>query len=182
MIRRQVSAVVLLRDGFTGRVLTGGTVCRLDGQPIRPLWKPEGYLILENLTLGTHRLELLRGGFCPAELTLEIREGTLREETVDLQPGSGYPFPPETAALTVQVQGKKVSQRGSCCGWGCPATRRCVWPRTSVSRLVPACGSFARGPRHGCRCRDDFWWPDQRARKSSCCAPSGMASASWKHP
>ena len=73
MIRRQVSAAVLLRDGFTGRVLTGGTVCRLDGQPLRPLWKPEGYLILENLVPGSHRLELLRGGFCPAELTLEIR-------------------------------------------------------------------------------------------------------------
>ena len=111
MIRRQVSAVVLLRDGFTGRVLTGGTVCRLDGQPLRPLWKPEGYLILENLTPGTHRLELLRGGFCPAELTLEIREGTLREETVDLQPGPGYPFPPESAVLELTlVRGKAPSE------------------------------------------------------------------------
>lgn len=147
MIRRQVSAAVLLRDGFTGRVLTGGTVCRLDGQPIRPLWKPEGYLILENLTPGTHRLELLRGGFCPAELTLEIREGTLREETVDLQPGPGYPFPPETAALTVQVQGKKGVPAGELLWMGMPgdaalrlAQDKCLEAGTSV-RL------FCQGPQ-----------------------------------
>lgn len=107
MIRRRVSAAVLLRDGFTGRVLTGGALCRLDGQPLRPLWKPEGYLILENLAPGTHQLELLRSGFCPAALPLDIADGAVREETVDLQPGPGYPFPPETAALTVQVLDKK---------------------------------------------------------------------------
>ena len=49
MIRHGMSAAYLLRDGFTGAVLAGGsaTRCFLDGRPLRrPLWKREGYLVL----------------------------------------------------------------------------------------------------------------------------------------
>ena len=106
MIRRRVCAVVRLRDGFTGRLLPpGGTVCRLDGRPLRPQWKPEGYLVVTDLAPGDHTLTLLRAGYGPAELTIS---GGLLEETVDLRPGPGYRFPPETAELTVRLRAKKL--------------------------------------------------------------------------
>ena len=72
MIRRRVSAVLRLRDGFTGRVLPGGAVCLLDGRPLRhPLWKEGGYLVIQDLAAGPHSLEVRCAGFRPVTLTVE---------------------------------------------------------------------------------------------------------------
>ncbi len=114
MIRRRASAVVLLRDGFTGAALAGGgTLCRLDGRPLRPLWKPEGYLVLQDLAPGEHRLTLRRAGFREAALALTAADGALWEATVDLHPDETYPFPRETACLRLTVTQTK---RGSLAG------------------------------------------------------------------
>ena len=105
MIRRKVDAVLLLRDGFTGRVVARDVLCRVDGQPLRrPLWKQDGYLVLHDLAPGPHRVTLTRPGFCPACLTVEAGRGFL-EKTITLQPGEDYPFPAGTADLTIRAPG-----------------------------------------------------------------------------
>lgn len=111
MIRRTVSAAFLLRDGFTGAVLTGpsATRCLLDGRPLRqPIWKKEGYLILADLAPGEHVLRLSRRGYRDEELTIRVEDGVTIEDTISLKPGAGYRFPRETVRVSLTVRrGKK---------------------------------------------------------------------------
>ena len=82
MIRRRVSAVLRLRDGFTGRVLPGGAVCLLDGRPLRhPLWKEGGYLVIQDLAAGPHSLEVLDASRLPQ---LELDASYLRQALLNL--------------------------------------------------------------------------------------------------
>lgn len=107
MIRRMVSAAFLLRDGFTGRTLTGfsGTRCLLDGRILkRPVWKREGYLVLTDLEPGEHELVVMRSGYRDEHLKLHIREDAALEDTISLKPGEGYRFPPETVRVSVSLR------------------------------------------------------------------------------
>ena len=61
MIRLQASAVLAVRDGYTGRPVTASAVqCFLDGQRVLPQYRQGGYLVFLNLPDGPHQL-LLRG-------------------------------------------------------------------------------------------------------------------------
>ena len=107
MIRRTVSAAFLLRDGFTGRTLTGfsGTRCLLDGRPLhRPVWKREGYLVLTDLTPGEHELVVMRSGYRDEHVKLHVKEDGALEDTVSLKPGDGYRFPPETVRVSLSLR------------------------------------------------------------------------------
>ena len=107
MIRRTVSAAFLLRDGFTGRTLTGfsGTRCTLDGRPIvRPIWKREGYLVLTDVEPGEHELVVMRSGYRNEHVKLDIREDAALEDTISLKPGAGYRFPPETVRVSISLR------------------------------------------------------------------------------
>ena len=109
MIRRMVSAVLLLRDGFTGQTLTNGsaTRCLLDGRLLRqPIWKRDGYLVLTDLKAGPHILELRRNGYQVETVPLQVNDGTPIEDTVALKPGPGYRFPPETVRVTLALRRK----------------------------------------------------------------------------
>lgn len=114
MIRRWVSAALLVRDGFTGQPLSsgGGLLCRLDGRPIRPLFKEGGYLVLTDLAPGVYTLTLGHRGFLEETVTLDIREGALLEETIPLRPGPDYPFQTQPVRLTVCLEGE-VPQTGA---------------------------------------------------------------------
>ena len=107
MIRRTVSAALLLRDGFTGRPISpaAGVLCRLDGRSIRPMRKNDGYLVLVDLEPGEHALSLRARGYREEELTLTVHARSAVEFEVDLIPGEGYPVPPDTARLRVTVSG-----------------------------------------------------------------------------
>lgn len=112
MIRRHVSAVVRLRDSFTGRILAGGGVCLLDDRPLRcPIWKEDGYLVLQDLAPGPHELTVRRPGFHPGQVCLQAGSG-LWEEVIDLVPDESYCFPSETAKLTVRFGGRKAPADG----------------------------------------------------------------------
>ena len=50
VLRRSVSAVLLLRDGFLGTPIeTSGALFRIDGTPSQPQSKPGGYRIWTDL-------------------------------------------------------------------------------------------------------------------------------------
>ena len=107
MIRRTVSAAFLLRDGFTGRTLTGfsGTRCLLDGRALqRPVWKREGYLVLTDIEPGEHELVVMRSGYRDERVKLNIRDGVTLEDTISLKPGEGYRFPPETVRVSLSLR------------------------------------------------------------------------------
>ncbi len=113
MIRRRVSAALLLRDGFTGRTLADGsaTRCLLDGRPLqRPVWKRDGYLVLTDLAPGAHELTIRRSGYLDERVALQVEEGAALEDTVSLKPGPGYRFPPETVRVSISLlRGKKAA-------------------------------------------------------------------------
>lgn len=109
MIRRQVSAALLVRDAFTGRALpTGnGTLCTVDGQRCTPVWKDGGYLVLTDLSPGEHTITLRRQGYQEKTLTVPVADGRAWEGWTGLQPGPGYVFPAGTAWVYLTLLAKK---------------------------------------------------------------------------
>ena len=105
MIRRHVSAALLVRDGFTGQPFASGSVfvCRLNGLPVRPLFKPGGYLVLTDLEAGEHTFSLAARGFHTETLALTIAHHRTLEQEVAMRPDSRYAFPPDTARLHLEL-------------------------------------------------------------------------------
>jgi hypothetical protein len=107
MILRTANAVFLLRDGFTGAVLTNGPAmrCLLDGRPLRrPIWKKDGYLVLTDLAPGAHTLVLSRTGYRDETVHLQVGTGRPTEDTIALKPGAGYRFPRETVRVSLTLR------------------------------------------------------------------------------
>ena len=115
MIRRAVSAALLLRDGFTGQAIRGaaGTLCTLDGQPFRGVWKNGGWLVLTDLAPGEHTLVIRHAGYLPETVLLTASAGVWREDIITLKPGAGYRFPGETVRVNLRVSdgGEPLSER-----------------------------------------------------------------------
>ncbi len=116
MIRRKVDAAFLLRDGFSGRTITGGaeTRCLLDGLPLRhPIWKKDGYLVLTDLAPGEHVLQISRKGFRDETVRIVATEEAGQEDVIALKPGEGYRFPKETVRVVLTLrQGKAAASGG----------------------------------------------------------------------
>lgn len=105
MIHRRVSAVFLLRDGFSGRALSSGAQvrCTLDGAPARPVWKNGGYLVFTDLSPGKHELAVGQTCYQPDRRVFTVQEDGVWEDTVELKPGDGYPLPAQAAVLELTV-------------------------------------------------------------------------------
>ena len=115
MILRKVSAAFLMRDGFTGRTLTGasGTVCLLDGRPLmRPVWKKDGYLVLTDIGLGEHELVIKRCGYREESVQISVMDDSVLEDTISLKPGAGYRFPPDTVRVALSFKNSINSASG----------------------------------------------------------------------
>lgn len=107
MIHRTVTAVFLLRDGFSGSVLpdASSTRCLLDGRPLRrPVWKQEGYLVLTDLAPGEHQLTIRRAGYREETVKVLAAEGKPAEDTISLKPGEGYRFPQGTVRVSLTLR------------------------------------------------------------------------------
>lgn len=109
MIRRHVSAALLVRDAFTGFALPSGsgTLCTVDGQRCTPVWKDGGYLVLTDLPAGEHTVTLRRHGYLEETLTVPVSDGRAWEGWTGLRPGPGYVFPAGTAWVALQLLEKK---------------------------------------------------------------------------
>lgn len=103
MITLHASAVLHVRDGYTGAALEGsGLLCTLDGAPIRPLAKAGGHLVLLDLVPGEHRLALRSPGYQEEWVDFQAGPGTLELE-VTMKPGAGYPFRGDITRLELTV-------------------------------------------------------------------------------
>jgi len=109
MISLHVSAVLLVRDSFTGQVVEGGGIaCTLDGVPARPTAKPGGYLVLVNLPEGRHELRLRSPGYQEETVELEVEQRKTLSLYPVLKPGPDrfFRFPPTRMALELgKIQG-----------------------------------------------------------------------------
>ena len=105
MIHRVVSAALLVRDAFTGLPLVSGASlrCVLDGQSLRPLWKPGGYLILMDLAPGEHRLRLACRSFRDQEQVFHTGDGVWEQE-IDLEPAENYPYLRDAALVRLTLE------------------------------------------------------------------------------
>ena len=100
----QVSVILQVRDGFTGRILEGSNlVCVLDGVPVRPVAKPGGYLILTNLPVGEHQLLLRAAGYQDEYVEFTAVKDGYRELYVALKPGQQYLFRQSVIRLQLQL-------------------------------------------------------------------------------
>lgn len=109
MIRYQMSAALLILDGFTGRTLGKRVVCKLDGVPLaRPVWKSDGWLVLTNLSPGEHKLSLRCPGFQDKEIS--VSGNAAQENAVIMSPGARYAFPVGTAFLSLTLSGATEAQ------------------------------------------------------------------------
>lgn len=112
MIHRRVSAVVLVRDGYSGLALASprGLRAWVDGVPAAPVWKPGGWLVFADLAPGPHQLRLSCRGFADGELALPGGQVPWEGE-LTLQPGPGYPFRtrPVVLRLTVTLEGAPLA-------------------------------------------------------------------------
>ena len=123
MITFHASAVLHVRDGYTGRSLSPSSLlCTLDGAAVRPLSKPEGYLLLLDLSPGPHHLVIRGHGFQEEWVDFQAGEAT-QELEVDMKPGADYPFRGTVTRLTLTVTEKKK-----------PAFDRTLWLATGVHR------------------------------------------------
>ena len=104
MIRMQVSVILQVRDGFTGRILEGSNlICALDGVPVRPVAKPGGYLILTNLPVGVHQVLLRAAGSQDEYVDFTAVKDGYRELYVALKPGRQYLFRQSVIRLRLQL-------------------------------------------------------------------------------
>ena len=115
MIRRRVSAALLVRDAFTGLALPpgSGTLCTVDGQPFTPVWKDGGYLVLTDLPAGEHTVALRRHGYLEETLTVPVADGRAWQGWTGLRPGPGYAFPAGTAWVCLRLLEKKKPLAGA---------------------------------------------------------------------
>ena len=144
MIRRHVSAALLVRDGFTVRALGSGAQvrCLLDGQPCRPVWKEGGYLILTDLPAGEHLLLLERRGYQRERYQFRAEDGVTAEDSLFLKPGPGYPFPPGTAALELTVlEGAAPAAQPVWLGMSGPSPLKLAQDGAAGTRLRLFCGN-----------------------------------------
>ena len=126
MIRLQASAILAVRDGYSGRPVSASAVqCFLDGQRYLPQYRQGGYLVFLNLESGSHQL-LMRGAYYQDEY-LEIKVDGARpaEYSVTLKPSAAYPFRRAVTRLTVHLEG------------GSAAEGQIVWvaPRSAAAEL-----------------------------------------------
>ena len=128
MIRRHVSAALLVRDGFTGQPFSSGSalVCRLDGRSLRPLFKAGGYLVLTDLDPGEHTLTLTAFGFHPETVALSIAGQQTLETEVSMRPDARYAYPSDTARLRLELAGSDGPLTGEefWVGWPAPVQLR----------------------------------------------------------
>ncbi|KQN26636.1 hypothetical protein ASE86_11220 [Sphingomonas sp. Leaf33] len=103
----QLSAVVQLIDTYRGAPAVGADArFRLDGAPVRPLVKPDGFYAFTGIAPGKHRLRVEAAGFFPLDVAVTAPvTGPLADAIVPcpLDPGPLYPFPPADGIIRGRV-------------------------------------------------------------------------------
>lgn len=91
----RASLVLRLTDGFRGQPVASAAAVRfwLNGQAVKPLYKPGGWFVLIDLPPGEYTVRVDGPGFCPLEWTAVLPDGTgFLEYYRELNPAEEYPF------------------------------------------------------------------------------------------
>ncbi|SKB73059.1 hypothetical protein SAMN06296386_104237 [Lachnospiraceae bacterium] len=92
MINIRVSAVFRITDGFTGKpVPMGAFKAEIDGLPVKPLSKGDGYFVFLNLESGEHTLRIY-GYLYQDELIMFNSSEHPAVQVVTLKPGEHYRY------------------------------------------------------------------------------------------
>lgn len=114
MIRRRVSAVVRLWNGFWGQAVEGAQAqCQIDGVMYKPICKPGGYLVWTDLANGTHTLSVTLAGFEPQTLIFSTSSQDVFNGCMVLKPDrTRYPVRGVVTQLDLclQVNDKPLAQ------------------------------------------------------------------------
>ena len=146
MITFHASAVCRVRDGYTGRPLEAAALlCALDTLPVRPLSKPGGYLILLDLSPGTHRLALRSHGYQEEWVEFSAGGGTCELE-ITMKPGAGYPFREEIVRLELTVEEKGGPAAGRQLWLAAPGQRELKIAQTRAEAGAGEFRLYRRGP------------------------------------
>ena len=123
MIRRRVSTVIRLWDGFLGQAVEAKRAqCQIDGMMCHPICKPEGYLIWTDLAHGVHTLSVAVTGFQPQTLTFSTSQSDFFTGCMVLKPDRArYSVRGLVTQLDLclQVDGKPLAQAAF---WLCAST------------------------------------------------------------
>ena len=114
---KHVSLAVNLRDGFRERVIQSGVSLSflLDGEPVQPIRKEDGWCVFIDLCRGEHSLRIESREFAPYRLFFHIEspDTFYREEYVTLEPTPAYPFgrAVQQATVTFTKEGRLLANQ-----------------------------------------------------------------------
>ncbi len=93
MIDIRLSAVLIARDGFSGKPLTQSAVrVSIDGAAVKPEYRAGGYFVFVNLRPGLHEIELEGPYFQAETVRVSVPERGYDERIVSMKPNARYPF------------------------------------------------------------------------------------------
>lgn len=93
MIDIRLSAVLIARDGFSGKPLAKNAFrVSLDGFAVKPEYRAGGYFVFVNLEPGLHEIRLEGPYFKPETVCVSVPESGYDERIVSMKPSERYPF------------------------------------------------------------------------------------------
>lgn len=111
MIRISVSAILTVKDGFTGRSLDKKSISfTLDQEPYRPESRPGGLFVFTNLHPGPHELTASGAYFRRESLSFTVMEGAQTQLLLSMSPNERYPFGGRTTKLTLSLRKGKAKE------------------------------------------------------------------------
>lgn len=113
MIKRHVSAVLTIADGFCGRALASHeAVITLDGATAKPQYRDGGCFVFCDLEDGRHSFIVESPYFLPESIELETSPLTTLNVAVRLKPAEKYRFTVSAAflELNVRISGKRKAE------------------------------------------------------------------------
>ncbi len=102
MIAIWVSAVFFIRDSYTRKPVSQNQVqTMIDGEFVKPDYKPGGYFVIKNLEVGRHEAVFWGNYFQKERIHFSVSQSGFFEASVVLKPAEGYPFGQRVTTLNV---------------------------------------------------------------------------------
>jgi hypothetical protein len=107
MIEIHLSAVLLVRDGFTGKPLEKSSVRVYMDDAILPQYRSGGYFVFTNLPSGTREVRLEGPYFQAETIVIDVPKTGYDERIISLKPNERYPFGASVTRLKLRTLKKQ---------------------------------------------------------------------------